>query len=77
LEINLKKFQLLIPWDLRDYNIQTSKSFFLGDFSYERLYSKINENYRVFSFLGIFCTSLPNQVEHTWLKSQLCICNHE
>jgi hypothetical protein len=29
LEINLKKIQLLIPWDLGDYNIQTSKfSFF-------------------------------------------------
>jgi hypothetical protein len=27
-EINLKKFQLLIPWDLGDYNIQTSKFFF-------------------------------------------------
>jgi hypothetical protein len=24
-----------------------------------------------------FCTSLPNQVEHTWLKSQLHICNYE
>jgi hypothetical protein len=22
----------------------------------------------VFSFLGVFCNSLPNQVEHTWLK---------
>jgi hypothetical protein len=28
LEINLKKLQLLIPWNLRDYNIQTSKVFF-------------------------------------------------
>jgi hypothetical protein len=24
LEINLKKLQLLIPWDLGDYNIQSS-----------------------------------------------------
>jgi hypothetical protein len=30
LEINLKKFQLLSPWDLGDYNIQTSKFFFFG-----------------------------------------------
>jgi hypothetical protein len=30
LEINLKKFQLLIPWDLGDYNIQTSKFYFFG-----------------------------------------------
>jgi hypothetical protein len=28
LEINLKKIQLLIPWDLGDYNIQISKLFF-------------------------------------------------
>jgi hypothetical protein len=26
--INLKKLQLLIPWDLGDYNIQISKFFF-------------------------------------------------
>jgi hypothetical protein len=31
----------------------------------------------VFSLFWIFCTSLPNQVEHTWLKSQPHICNHE
>jgi hypothetical protein len=27
LKINLRKLQLLIPWDLGDYNIQTSKFF--------------------------------------------------
>jgi hypothetical protein len=32
LNINLQKLQLLIPWDLGDYNIQTSKVFFLGVF---------------------------------------------
>jgi hypothetical protein len=32
LEINLKKFQFLIPWDLGDYNIQTSKFFFFWMF---------------------------------------------
>jgi hypothetical protein len=31
----------------------------------------------VFIFIRIFCTSLPNQVEHTWLKSQLHLCNYE
>jgi hypothetical protein len=31
----------------------------------------------VFSFFWIFCTSLLNQVEHTWLKPQLHICNYE
>jgi hypothetical protein len=32
LNISLQKLQLLIPWDLGDYNIQTSKFFFLGCF---------------------------------------------
>jgi hypothetical protein len=32
LNINLQKLQLLIPWDLGDYNIQTSKFLFLGMF---------------------------------------------
>jgi hypothetical protein len=31
----------------------------------------------VLFFFWVFCTSLPNQVEHTWLKSELHICNHE
>jgi hypothetical protein len=31
----------------------------------------------VFSFFWVFCTSLPNQVEHTYLKSQLQICKYE
>jgi hypothetical protein len=31
LEIKFKKLQLLIPWDLEDYNIQTSKFFFFWD----------------------------------------------
>jgi hypothetical protein len=30
LNINLQKLQLLIPWDLGDYNIQTSKFLFFG-----------------------------------------------
>jgi hypothetical protein len=30
LNINLQKLQLLIPWDLGDYYIQTSKFFFFG-----------------------------------------------
>ena len=28
-------------------------------------------------FFWVFCNSLPNQVEHTWLKLQLYICNYE
>jgi hypothetical protein len=31
----------------------------------------------ILSFFGIFCTSLPNQVKHTWHKSQLHIYNYE
>jgi hypothetical protein len=31
----------------------------------------------LFSFFWVFRTSLPNQVEHTWLKSQFQICNCE
>jgi hypothetical protein len=30
-----------------------------------------------FSFFWVFCNSLPNQVQHTWLKSHLYICNYE
>jgi hypothetical protein len=30
-----------------------------------------------FSFFWVFCTSLPNQVEHTCLKFQLQICTYE
>jgi ABC-type uncharacterized transport system fused permease/ATPase subunit len=54
------------------YSIQTLK-WFLGRFYSELLHSKIHENWMVFFFLWVFCTSLPNQVEHTWLKSQLYI----
>jgi hypothetical protein len=32
LGMNLKKLQPLIPWDLGDYDIQTSKFFFFGSF---------------------------------------------
>jgi hypothetical protein len=42
--INLQKLQLLIPWDLGGYNIQTSKFFFLGCFLVLTSYSKFNEN---------------------------------
>jgi hypothetical protein len=31
----------------------------------------------VFSFFWVFCSSLPNQVEHTCLKLQLYICKYE
>jgi hypothetical protein len=33
LNINLKKLQPLVPWDLRDYNIQRPKFLFLSHFS--------------------------------------------
>jgi hypothetical protein len=31
----------------------------------------------LFSFFWVFCTSLPNQIEHTCLKFQLQICKYE
>jgi len=31
---------------------------------------------KLFSFLGVFCTSLPNQIQHTWVKFQLQICKY-
>jgi hypothetical protein len=42
LNINLQKLELLIPWDLGDYNIQTSKFyffwvFFIADFFIPKL----------------------------------------
>jgi hypothetical protein len=77
LEINLKKLQLLIPWDLEDYNIQTLKSFFWVFFIMNFFTPKLMK-IRWFSLLfWVFCTSLPNHVEHTWFKSQLHICNYE
>jgi hypothetical protein len=33
LDINLKKLEPLIPWDLQEYNVQTPNFFFLGHFS--------------------------------------------
>jgi hypothetical protein len=44
LKINLKKFQLLIPWERGDYNIQTLKFFLGGCFLLETSLSKIHEN---------------------------------
>jgi hypothetical protein len=42
LDINLKKLQPIIPWNLQEYNIQRPKFFFLV-ISYD-LHSKIHEN---------------------------------
>jgi hypothetical protein len=57
---------------------QPAQSFSFLDVSYyELLSSEINENQMVFSFFWVFCASLLNQVEHTWLKSLLYICNYE
>jgi hypothetical protein len=42
--MDLKKWQPLIPCDLRDHNIQTSKYFFFVIHDYEFSHSKIHEN---------------------------------
>jgi hypothetical protein len=70
LNINLQKWQLLIPWDLGDYNIQTSKFFFWVFFSVNFFTPKLMK-------IWVFCTSFPNQVEHTCLKVQLQIYKYE
>jgi hypothetical protein len=70
LEINLKKLQLFIPWEVGYYNIQTSKfCFFWMFFTVNFFTPKLMKIRWSFPFFWIFCTSLPNQVEYTWLKS--------
>jgi hypothetical protein len=64
LEINLKKLQLLIPWNLGDYNIQTSKfkkklfyTLFLNQIEHIWLKSKLhicNYEWAVVSFFLLF-----------------------
>jgi hypothetical protein len=72
-----QKIQLLILLNLGDYNIQTSKIPFLGCSLLWNCYSKINANYMLFSLFSVFCTSVPNTIEHTWLKSSVCNCIYE
>jgi hypothetical protein len=50
MKINLQKIQLFIPWDLRDYNIQTSKFFLSGVF--------FNVNFFTPNLMKIRCSSL-------------------
>jgi hypothetical protein len=52
LETNLKKSQLLIPWDLGDYNIQTSKFFFWMSFSVNFFTPKLMKIRWSFLFFG-------------------------
>jgi hypothetical protein len=55
LNINLQKLQLLIPWDLGDYNIQTSKFFFfLVFFSVNFFTPKLMKIRWSFLFYGSF-----------------------
>jgi hypothetical protein len=57
LNINLKKLQLLIPWDLGDYNIQTSKFLFFGVFfSVNFFIPKLMKIRWSFLFFGSFAT---------------------
>jgi hypothetical protein len=71
LEINL------IPWDLGNYNIQTSKFYFWGVFFIFNLLTQKLIKIICFFFFWVFGTSLSNQVEHTWPKSQLHISDYE
>jgi hypothetical protein len=55
LNINLQKLQLLIPWDLGDYNIQTSKFYFFWVFFSVNFFTPKLMNIRWSSlFLGSF-----------------------
>jgi hypothetical protein len=55
LNINLKKLELLIPWDLGDYNIQTSKFFFFWVFFSVNFFTPKLMKIRWFSlFFGSF-----------------------
>jgi hypothetical protein len=55
LNINLQKLQLLIPWDLGDYNIQTSKFYFFGVFFSVNFFTPKLMKIRWFSlFFGSF-----------------------
>jgi hypothetical protein len=56
-----------IPCKLEDYNIQTSKFYFFSMFFSVNFFTPKLMKIRWFFFFGVFCASLPNQVEHTWL----------
>jgi hypothetical protein len=65
LDTNLKKLLLFIPWDLGDYDIQTSKSFIFWMFYTMNFFTPKLMKIKWSSLFWIFYTSLPNQVEHT------------
>jgi hypothetical protein len=54
LDIKLKKLQLLIPWDLRDYNDQRSKYFFFGSFFIMKFFT--SKFVKIRCCLGLFTT---------------------
>jgi hypothetical protein len=77
LEIKLQKLQLLIPWNLGDYNIQfiIFWMFFIVKFFIPKL-MKIRWSFIFFgSFAPHFQIKLSTHDSN--LKSQLHICNYE
>ena len=78
LEINPRNLQLLIPWDLGDYNSQTSKFLFLFIFSVFTMNFFPPKLMKLDGLLiWVFCTLIPNWFEHKWLKSQFHVWNYE
>ena len=68
--IDFKMFQPLIPWDLRDYGVYTSKLFFF--FHSEVLHPKFMEircYLRVFTTLG---NDFLDHVDHTYYSGRGC-----
>jgi hypothetical protein len=60
--MDLKKLQLFIPLELRDYNIQTSKLYFFWVFFSANFFTPKSMKIRHSSlFWGAFA---PNQIEH-------------
>ena len=77
-EHQLLKLQLLIPRDLGDYYIQTSKFLLFGVFFSVNFFTpKLMKIGWSSLFWGVFCTSLPYEIEHTCFKFQLQICRYE
>jgi hypothetical protein len=54
LNINLKMLQPLFPWDLQDYNIQTSKFFFFWFILKVKFFTP--KFMKIKCYLGIFIT---------------------
>jgi hypothetical protein len=80
----------LLCWRLTSKNYSSSFHgiYEIISFKYQRFFLEVFLTVNFFTpklmkirwsspFFGVFCTSLSNQVEHTWLISQFHVCNYE